>query len=79
MTVAVVLAVRLEAGALMGACFDVFAIEPAENDRLLNLPNFLAALHIGASTEETRIAMVNSAIRGLTENELVDPAKYYEN
>ena len=73
------LADRLEAGALMGACFDVFGIEPAENDRLLNLPNFLATPHIGASTEETRIAMANAAIRGLTENELVDPAKYYDN
>ena len=73
------LADRLEAGALMGACFDVFAIEPAQNDRLLNLSNFLAVPHIGASTEETRIAMANSAIRGLTENELVDPAKYYDN
>lgn len=73
------LADRLEAGALMGACFDVFAIEPAENDRLLNLPNFLAAPHIGASTEETRIAMANAALNGLIENELVDPAKYYDN
>ena len=73
------LADRLEAGALAAACFDVFAIEPATCDRLLNLPNFLATPHIGASTEETRIAMAKAAIRGLTENELVDPAKYYEN
>lgn len=73
------LADQLEKGALMGACFDVFAVEPAENDRLLNLPNFLATPHIGASTEETRMAMAQAAIRGLTENELVDPAKYYEN
>jgi D-3-phosphoglycerate dehydrogenase len=73
------LADRLESGALPAACFDVFGIEPAENDRLLNLPNFLATPHIGASSEETRIDMVQAAIRGLTENELVEPAKYYEN
>lgn len=73
------LADRLESGALPAACFDVFGIEPAENDHLLALPNFLATPHIGASSEETRIDMVQAAIRGLTENELVDPAKYYEN
>jgi len=73
------LADMLESGALPAACFDVFAVEPAECDRLLNLPNFLATPHIGASTEETRIAMAEAAIRGLTENELVEPAKYYDN
>lgn len=73
------LADRLESGELPAACFDVFAIEPAENDRLLNQPNFLATPHIGASAEEIRVAMANAAVRGLTENELVEPAKYYEN
>jgi len=73
------LADRLETEALRAACFDVFAVEPAENDRLLNLPNFLATPHIGASTEETRMAMAEAALRGLTENELVEPAKYYDN
>lgn len=73
------LADRLESGALPAACFDVFAIEPAENDRLLNLRNFLATPHIGASTEETRIAMAKAALRGLVENEYVEPSKYYDN
>ena len=73
------LADRLETGGLAAACFDVFAIEPAECDRLLNLPNFLATPHIGASAEEIRVAMAQAAVRGLTENELVDPAKFYEN
>ena len=68
------LADQLQSGALPAACFDVFGIEPAENDHLLNLPNFLATPHIGASSEETRIDMVQAALRGLTENELVDPA-----
>jgi len=73
------LADRLESGALKAACFDVFGIEPAVNDRLLNLPNFLATPHIGASAEETRVAMAQAALNGLVENELVEPEKYYEN
>jgi len=73
------LAGRLVDESLRAACFDVFAVEPAENDRLLNLPNFLATPHIGASTEETRVAMAQAALRGLEENELVDPEKYYDN
>ena len=52
---------RLESGALMAACFDVFAIEPAQCDKLLNHPNMLASPHIGASTEETRLIMVRAA------------------
>ncbi len=73
------LADRLESGALMAACFDVFAVEPAINDRLLNLPNFLATPHIGASTEETRMTMAQAALNGLVENEPVEPEKYYDN
>ena len=53
---------RLESNALMAACFDVFAIEPAQCDKLLNHPNMLAAPHIGASTDETRLIMVQAAI-----------------
>ena len=68
---------RLDSGALTAACFDVFAVEPAENDRLLRHPNMLAAPHIGASTEETRLILVRAAVRGLTENGLVDPAEFY--
>jgi D-3-phosphoglycerate dehydrogenase len=68
---------RLELGALTAAGFDVFAIEPAQNDRLLRHPNMLATPHIGASTEETRLILVRAAIRGLTENAEVDPADFY--
>jgi hypothetical protein len=39
----------------------------------------LATPHIGAGADEIRIMMVDAALRGLVENELVDPAKYYEN
>jgi D-3-phosphoglycerate dehydrogenase len=68
---------RLDAGALMAACFDVFAIEPAQNDRLLRHPNMLAAPHIGASTEETRLILVRAAIRGLTNATVVEPEDFY--
>jgi D-3-phosphoglycerate dehydrogenase len=68
---------RLESGALTAAGFDVFAIEPAQNDRLLRHPNMLATPHIGAATEETRLLMVRAAVHGLTENAIVDPADFY--
>jgi phosphoglycerate dehydrogenase-like enzyme len=68
---------QLESGALMAACFDVFAIEPAQNDRLLRHPNMLAAPHIGASTEETRLIMVRAAIRGLSDAVLAEPEQFY--
>jgi phosphoglycerate dehydrogenase-like enzyme len=59
---------RLENGALTAACFDVFAIEPAENDALLRHPNMLATPHMGAAIEQVRVNMFRSAIRGLVEN-----------
>ena len=73
------LADLLDAGKIRAACFDVFGIEPAVCDRLLKHPRMLATPHIGAGAEEIRVAMVDAAIRGLEENELVDPAKYYDN
>jgi D-3-phosphoglycerate dehydrogenase len=67
---------RLESGGLVAACIDVFAHEPAENDRLLRQPNLLSTPHAGASTKEARIAMVQAALRGLDEGTLVDPAQF---
>ena len=61
----------------MAACFDVFAIEPAQSDKLLRHPNMLAAPHIGASTEETRLIMVRAAIRGLDIARVVEPEEFY--
>jgi phosphoglycerate dehydrogenase-like enzyme len=69
----------LKTGHLRAACFDVFAIEPPTCDELLRHPRMLATPHIGAGADEIRIQMVDAAIRGLEVNELVDPAKYYEN
>ena len=68
---------RLESGDLMAAAFDVFAVEPAENDALIHHPNMLATPHIGASAEEIRLAIAQAAIRGLTEHQDVDPAVFY--
>jgi phosphoglycerate dehydrogenase-like enzyme len=68
---------KLESNALMAACFDVFAIEPAQCDRLLAHPNFLAAPHIGASTEETRLLMVRAALNGLNIARVVEPEEFY--
>ena len=56
---------RLKTGLLAGAAFDVFAIEPPQDEELLSLPNFLATPHIGGSTEEAILAMGNAAIEGL--------------
>src|SRR5688572_8784250 len=68
---------QLESGALMAACFDVFAIEPAQCDKLLRHPNMLASPHIGASTEETRILMVRAALNGLNIARVPDPDEFY--
>ena len=67
---------RLESGNLVAAASDVFEIEPCTNDRLLRHENLLATPHIGASTDTTRIAMGRAALRGLTENALVQPGQY---
>src|SRR5215467_14425909 len=67
----------LNANALMAACFDVFAIEPAQNDPLIRHPNMLAAPHIGASTVETRLILVRAAIKGLTHAKVVEPEEFY--
>lgn len=67
---------RLENGDLTAACFDVFAIEPAQNDALLRHPNMLATPHMGAAIEEVRVNMFRSAIRGLVENGPVQLENY---
>jgi D-3-phosphoglycerate dehydrogenase len=68
---------RLASNALVAACFDVFAVEPAPNDALLNLPNLLATPHIGAATDDARIAMGMAAIEGLTDNAPLREGQYF--
>ncbi len=67
---------RLKNGHILAAGFDVFALEPPEDDELLNLPNFIATPHIGASTEEARWRMGTTAIDGLRDNFLPEPGIY---
>ena len=67
---------RLESGQLIAACLDVFAQEPPDDERLLRHPNLLSTPHAGASTREARIAMVEAALNGLHQGELVDPANF---
>ena len=63
-------------GTLFAACFDAFIEEPATDDRLLGLRNFLSTPHIGASAEESRVAMGRASIRGLSENSVPDPRDF---
>ncbi len=52
-------------GRLAGAALDVFSQEPPEDQKLINLSNFLVTPHIGGSSEEAVLAMGRSAILGL--------------
>ncbi len=48
------LADALKSGHVAGAAFDVFVVEPAENNVLFNLPNVVVTPHLGASTSEAQ-------------------------
>ncbi|WP_313137524.1 phosphoglycerate dehydrogenase [Paracoccus jeotgali] len=48
------LADALETGHVAGAALDVFAVEPATESRLFNLPNVVVTPHLGASTSEAQ-------------------------
>ena len=60
----------LGAGFLAGAAFDVFAVEPPEDNALIALPNFIVTPHIGGSAEEAILAMGRAAIDGLGDHRL---------
>lgn len=55
---------------LAAAAFDVFAIEPPEDQELLSLPNFLVTPHIGGSAHEAILAMGRAAVEGLDTNDI---------
>jgi phosphoglycerate dehydrogenase-like enzyme len=55
---------------IAAAAFDVFAMEPPQDQELLALPNFLATPHIGGSSHEAIVAMGRAAIAGLDVNEI---------
>ncbi|PWJ14489.1 phosphoglycerate dehydrogenase [Jannaschia seohaensis] len=48
------LAELLKSGHVAGAAFDVFAVEPATESPLFNLPNVVVTPHLGASTTEAQ-------------------------
>jgi phosphoglycerate dehydrogenase-like enzyme len=58
---------------LAAAAFDVFAVEPPQDQELLALPNFLVSPHIGGSAEEATLAMGRAAICGLDDNAIPEP------
>ena len=46
------------------------------DDELLRLPNFIATPHIGASAEEARWRMGETAIQGLIDNFIPEPGRF---
>ena len=48
------LAHAISEGHVAGAAFDVFAVEPATNSPLFNLPNVVCTPHLGAATTEAQ-------------------------
>ncbi len=57
---------------LAAAAFDVFTVEPPEDNELIQLPNFLVTPHIGGSSNEAILAMGRAAIDGLEVNKIPD-------
>ncbi|WP_319825360.1 phosphoglycerate dehydrogenase [Thalassovita sp.] len=76
------LADLLKSGHVAGAAFDVFAVEPATENVLFNLPNVVCTPHLGASTSEAQenvalqVAeqMSNYLLDGAVENALNLPS-----
>ncbi|SHH45806.1 phosphoglycerate dehydrogenase [Cognatishimia maritima] len=76
------LAELLQNGHVAGAAFDVFAVEPAKENALFNLPNVVVTPHLGAATTEAQenvalqVAeqMSNYLLTGAVENALNMPS-----
>ncbi|MEM9351121.1 MAG: phosphoglycerate dehydrogenase, partial [Pseudomonadota bacterium] len=76
------LAEALKSGHVAGAAFDVFAVEPAVDSPLFNLPNVVVTPHLGAATTEAQenvalqVAeqMSNYLLDGAVENALNMPS-----
>ncbi|OGA08967.1 MAG: hypothetical protein A3H33_05015 [Betaproteobacteria bacterium RIFCSPLOWO2_02_FULL_65_20] len=70
------LAERLKSGAIAGAAFDVFCVEPANGNPLLKLQNFFGSPHIGATTLESWEAMLRSGMHGIEHAYEPEPGVY---
>ncbi len=76
------LAEMLKSGHVAGAAFDVFAVEPAKENPLFDLPNVVCTPHLGAATTEAQenvalqVAeqMSNYLLTGAVENALNMPS-----
>jgi len=49
----------LKDGSLDSAALDVFEVEPATENKLITLPNFIATPHMGAQTKEAQLLAAN--------------------
>ncbi|MCC2095297.1 MAG: hypothetical protein KDJ29_00305 [Hyphomicrobiales bacterium] len=67
---------RLENGHIAGAVFDVFAVEPANGNPLIDLPNMFAFPHIGATTREAWESMLRSGMYGVEKAYAAEPGVY---
>lgn len=70
------LADNLRSGQIAGAAFDVFAVEPANGNPLIDLPNMFASPHIGATTRESWEAMLRSGMYGIDKAYRQEPGVY---
>jgi len=67
---------RLLDGRISGAAFDVFHVEPANGNPLLDVPNFFGSPHIGATTRDSWGAMLRSGIKGIENGYIQEPGVY---
>ena len=67
---------RLESGHISGAAFDVFHVEPANGNPLLDVPNFYGSPHIGATTRDSWSAMLRSGMHGIEHAYRQEPGVY---
>ena len=72
----VALAERMRTGRIAGAAFDVFAVEPANGNPLIDLPTFFASPHVGATTRDSWAAMLRSGMYGIEHAYRAEPGIY---